>query len=631
MKTSNRNTNLNFSDWVALICLGAFLLLFNYNSKAQGNVEWKINYTNTFSQYDKGLAIVSDDDCNSYIAGTTWNGINLDYLIVKLNHKGDTVWSQAYNGTGDGEDVPVAIALDDNGNVFVTGSSIGLVTGFDFATIKLNNTTGNILNVARNEYPLDNKPSAMFVSSSGSVDVTGYGINIWGSNTNEDILTIRYENNLTELCYSFDNAGSANRDSAKALALDVSTNTLFVVGSSKSTFGATMQWQSNKLTLSAPTCVKQSTFDGGVNGTYSANATLASNGKLFIAGTWEGAMAIRRYDNTSSYFLNNFSFDHVISGTGTAIDGFTKMVIDPFGQNIYVCGYQDGDAGSGINNNIVVAKYSISAVPGAGPLWVSPPFNGTGNGDDMPVAIFLDNSPVPNVYVAGYTTKTGGNKEIILLKYDANGSGIPVDTILILNTTAFDEFCTGATRDNYGNIILTGYNDDPSGHQLIAAKICNNSFTPAITWTVLNTLSATSGDSYQWFLNGNLLPGEINQTIDITNSGNGNYLCEVTKYCCTFNTSMVVATVGMNDLTQLNKQLQIFPNPASDYIDIIWNLSEPIERFKIIDMSGRVVVDNVFVIMDGRLKVKLDEINAGVYFIKINSKHGSMSSKIIKQ
>ncbi|MBK7390512.1 MAG: SBBP repeat-containing protein [Bacteroidetes bacterium] len=407
MKTSNRNTNLNFSDWVALICLGTFLLLYNYKSKAQGNVEWKINYSNTFSQYDKGLAIVSDDDCNSYIAGTTWNGINLDYLVVKLNHKGDTVWSQAYNGTGDGEDVPVAIALDDNGNVFVTGSSIGLVTGFDFATIKLNNTTGNILNVARNEYPLDNKPSAMFVSSSGSVDVTGYGINIWGSNTNEDILTIRYDNNLTELCYSFDNAGSANRDSAKALALDVSTNTLFVVGSSKSTFGASMQWQSNKLTLSAPTCVKQSTFDGGVNGTYSANATLASNGKLFIAGTWEGAMAIRRYDNTSSYFLNNFSFDHVISGTGTAIDGFTKMVIDPSGQNIYVCGYQDGDAGLGINNNIVVAKYSISAVPGAGPLWVSPPFNGTGNSDDMPIAIFLDNSPVPNVYVAGYTTKPG--------------------------------------------------------------------------------------------------------------------------------------------------------------------------------------------------------------------------------
>ncbi|MBK7390513.1 MAG: hypothetical protein IPI23_16000 [Bacteroidetes bacterium] len=136
-----------------------------------------------------------------------------------------------------------------------------------------------------------------------------------------------------------------------------------------------------------------------------------------------------------------------------------------------------------------------------------------------------------------------------------------LDTILILNTTAFDEFCTGATRDNYGNIILTGYNDDPSGHQLIAAKICNNSFTPAITWTVLNTLSATSGDSYQWFLNGNLLPGEINQTIDITNSGNGNYLCEVTKYCCTFNTSMVVATVGMNYLTQPNKQLQIFRIP----------------------------------------------------------------------
>jgi hypothetical protein len=358
MRTSNQSPQFDILDWIAIIFFSVFLLFLNYKGHTQSVVEWKLNYTNTFSQYDKGLAIVSDDDCNSYIAGTTRNGINLDYLIVKLNHKGDTVWTQTYNGTGDGEDVPVAIALDNNGSVFATGASMGLTTSFDFATIKLNKTTGNILNIARNEYPLDNKPSAMFVSSSGSVDVTGYGINIWGSNTNEDILTIRYDNNLTDLCYSFDNSGSANRDSANALALDGSTNALFVVGSSKSTFGASMQWQSNKMTISSPTCIKQSTFDGGVNGIYSANATLVSNAKLFISGTWEGAMSIRRYDNTSSFFLNNFSFDHVISGIGNATDGFTKMVIDPSGQNIYVCGYQDSDAGAGVNNNMIIAKYT---------------------------------------------------------------------------------------------------------------------------------------------------------------------------------------------------------------------------------------------------------------------------------
>ncbi|MBK9047993.1 MAG: T9SS type A sorting domain-containing protein [Bacteroidetes bacterium] len=150
-------------------------------------------------------------------------------------------------------------------------------------------------------------------------------------------------------------------------------------------------------------------------------------------------------------------------------------------------------------------------------------------------------------------------------------------------------------------------------------------------WTGLNTLSATPGDSYQWFLDGNLLSGEINQTIDISNSGNGNYVCEVTKYCCTYNTSIVVATVGMNDLTQPNKQLQIFPNPASEYIDIIWNLSEPIERFKIIDMSGRVVLENEVWVKEEKVRVFLERLSSGLYFIELVANNEKLRSRFIKR
>ncbi|MBL0340909.1 MAG: T9SS type A sorting domain-containing protein [Bacteroidetes bacterium] len=40
---------------------------------------------------------------------------------------------------------------------------------------------------------------------------------------------------------------------------------------------------------------------------------------------------------------------------------------------------------------------------------------------------------------------------------------------------------------------------------------------------------------------------------------------------------------------------------------------------KIIDMSGRVVLENEFVAMNDMLKVNLEKLNPGVYFIRINS------------
>ena len=59
-----------------------------------------------------------------------------EYATIKYNANGDTVWVRRYNGPGDSYNYAEAIAVDNSGNVFVTGTSDASVTAFDYCTIK---------------------------------------------------------------------------------------------------------------------------------------------------------------------------------------------------------------------------------------------------------------------------------------------------------------------------------------------------------------------------------------------------------------------------------------------------------------------------------------------------------------
>jgi hypothetical protein len=51
-------------------------------------------------------------------------------------------WAARYNGSGNQNDLCYALTLDQSGNVYVTGRSIGVSTGYDYATIKYSDMVG---------------------------------------------------------------------------------------------------------------------------------------------------------------------------------------------------------------------------------------------------------------------------------------------------------------------------------------------------------------------------------------------------------------------------------------------------------------------------------------------------------
>jgi hypothetical protein len=626
MKTSNKSLVPLLSDWMFILFMGAFLLLFNYKSRGQASLEWKINYNQPSGQHARGLKLVTDGDCHVYIAGTTWNGVNPDYLIVKLDLNGDTIWTRSINGSGNGDDTPTAMVMDNSGNLFVTGESLGAGTGLDYYTVKINPQNGQVLNTHRSGNTFDDHPVDVAVGMNGEVVVTGYGSFHHDANSQEDFYTVWYDNSLTLLCSVPGYAGFNRQDYATDLILDPNGTFFLPVGNSL--INSDGNWMVNEVGPSIGGCTSANNLDGVTGATYEINKALLSTGNssVFLAGTWNDNAAIRRYDNPGNLFLFSYQYEHAYTNGGSTVDGYISMVQS--GNSIYVCGYMDGDAGAGINKNVIAAKYNINAVSGAGPDWVSLPFNGSGSGEDIPVGIVLSNSVYGNIFVAGTTTAANGLKQMFVLQFDTSDPN-PIDTIFIPNTSGFDEVCTDVARDDYGNIILTGYQSNPAGNQLVAAKICTNPYTPSITWTSTNILLASTGDTYQWYMNGNALTGETSQSLDITLYGSGNYNCEITRYCCNFNSASNVVSVGVQEEEALHEGVSVYPNPAWSKINIINNGTE-LDHLAVYDISGRLIFKSVKFENNKHISISLADWDPGIYYLTISGNKETRKVKFIK-
>ena len=59
-----------------------------------------------------------------------------DYATIKYSSAGVPLWTNRYNGPGNGDDYATAVAVDGSNNVIVTGYSTGSAGDLDYATIK---------------------------------------------------------------------------------------------------------------------------------------------------------------------------------------------------------------------------------------------------------------------------------------------------------------------------------------------------------------------------------------------------------------------------------------------------------------------------------------------------------------
>lgn len=416
---------------------------------SQISQQWVARYNGFANSYEVAVDIVTDNDGNIYVAGSTYNS-NYDYVLIKYNPAGTIIWVKQYNGTGNASDFISGMTIDNSGNIIVTGRSIGAGTALeDCVTIKYN-SDGNELWVQRyngglvdagNEITIDQfdniyvcgskyrtsanpdylvikyQPNGTteWLQSYNSTDnkedfaqdikVDQYGnVFVTGSsyiNPDYDYLTVKYSNTGV---YKWEKRyhGGSGDDNANSLAIDGDSN-IYVTGKSK---GAGTNFDIMTINYSSTGAVKwQTRTNGGANSNDEGNViTLDANGNIIVAGYLnylfsKEDMAVIKYNPDG-----NIQWTYTYAGTTTRNDRLYYIIADSKG-NIFVSGSSDS---ANISDCI-----SFRLDPDGNQQWMHN-YNGPANNDDSPGGITVDANG--NIYILSTSFGIGTGYDIATIK-----------------------------------------------------------------------------------------------------------------------------------------------------------------------------------------------------------------------
>lgn len=149
-----------------------------------------------------------------------------------------------------------------------------------------------------------------------------------------------------------------------------------------------------------------------------------------------------------------------------------------------------------------------------------------------------------------------------------------------------------------------------------------------------NILTSSSATGYQWYFNGSPIPGETNQTLNMSLYGSGFYSVWVDNGSgCQASSTVVFLTPTSIQETSIFNGITVSPNPALDVLNI--NFTNPVEKelsYVIVNSLGQTI--NSGKIKSGSteiISVDLGNYASGLYTLSLYSSSSSVNYKFIKQ
>lgn len=142
-------------------------------------------------------------------------------------------------------------------------------------------------------------------------------------------------------------------------------------------------------------------------------------------------------------------------------------------------------------------------------------------------------------------------------------------------------------------------------------------------------LTASQGDNYQWFLDGDLILGATGQ--EHVALQDGDYSVEInTDFPCSSITNSIY--IAVNTISEYEAEiLTLFPNPMTrSAILKVGDFSGSCE-LRLIDVSGRIVRQRELRIDNGEVKVERGELKSGIYLLELSKESKHAKIKFIVQ
>jgi hypothetical protein len=523
-----------------------------------------------------------------------------------------TIWTARFSGPGFlQQDSATGIAVNSNGNVFVTGWTLNAATGRDIVTIRYNQFTGDSMWVKTyaGVGTSDDVPNAI-VADNNAVYITG-----WTFNPSRDIVTIKY--NITDGSFAwvrtYNGTGNGG-DYGWAVTVDQSGN---VYSAGRSDVGAggqkftILKYDASGNMVSGWPCVYMGTLSTSFDEARAIRVD--GSGNVYVTGT---AGVGTGNDDYLTIKINSggiVQWAARYNGNANGVDNAIGLVINSTSSSVYVTGNSSrtGDA-----QDYVTLKYDAS-----GNCLDTAVYNGPASSYDFPSAITKD--PADNIYVTGSSLNTSSIYDYATLKYDQN-----------LNQIWLQRYSTGNSNsvakslvyDTSGSIYVTGSSiGSGTGYDYLTVRY--NAVTDSLMW-IKRENGAASGNDY---VSGIVTSGPLN--IYVAGSANWGSPTGLDFYTIRYSENPNGIIPISHNVPNSFYLSQNYPNPFNPSTSIKFDL--PIAssvKLTVYDILGRETASLVNEYLKaGSYEVNWNasDISSGIYFYKLVSSKFTETKKMM--
>lgn len=369
---------------------------------------WSKTYTNSVGD-DRPVAIVADRNGDVIVTGFSNSANQRDYYTIKYDgSNGSVLWEKRYNNSAqNGGDEPIAIAVDSSDNVIVTGKSFGNGTSDDIHTIKYAADDGTELWSRRHNTNQIDIPTSLAIAPNGDVVVAGR-TRVNGLNT--CYYTARYLGSNGAVAWDevFDHPINGD-DVATGVAV-APDGSVLVTGTVRNPNNATYSAHTLKYASTGGAPAWQRNYAPPdvptglpvfIGTDADGNALIATSAEL---DNKRDVIYAAKYNAANGVPLWSNHTDLPEGTSETFVDDVLKdMVVDAFGNVIVVATSDTIDADTG--DDLVTAKFD----GGSGAILWQQPLNGfADSGNDEALGVAVD--PAGDVAVVGTVDK--GNSSV---------------------------------------------------------------------------------------------------------------------------------------------------------------------------------------------------------------------------